>query len=277
MEEESPEWKKCGTEEVYCMFVCIACLSDKLHLSKYSRAGKKSPQMTHSESETPEGLLQKRKQRKAPEAMQGKHIWSKHPIVLSMLEDSSCTRAGRSRALFSLTICHDMRTNTVQSATYSYSSVLHSIPTLSSGNGTAKPGKPRGTGTTCREMQRGSTEVHPPSGEKGNWWWAGHERSSAFILLPELAGVILVAHLPAQLYILQTENSPLQPLKLETPAGQEQQEGRGEQKQIHSLLVEMILQGCDPSQKAERETSPEGHTPSKSRGEEGSVHPTEKW
>lgn len=29
----------------------------------------------------------------------------------------------------------------------------------------------------------------------------------------------------------------------------------GEQKQIHSLLVEMILQGCDPSQKAEQEST----------------------
>lgn len=31
--------------------------------------------------------------------------------------------------------------------------------------------------------------------------------------------------------------------------------GSGEQKQIHSLLVEMILQGCDPSQKAEQEST----------------------
>ncbi|XP_015139302.2 uncharacterized protein LOC421415 [Gallus gallus] len=84
-----------------------------------------------------------------------------------------------------------MRMNIVQQATYSYSSILHSIPALSSGSGTAKLGKPRGAGTSCREVQGGSTEVHPPS---------------AFILLPELAAVILVANLPVQLYILQPEN-----------------------------------------------------------------------
>lgn len=30
--EESLEWKKCGTAEVYCMFICIVCLRDKSHL-----------------------------------------------------------------------------------------------------------------------------------------------------------------------------------------------------------------------------------------------------
>ncbi|OXB54691.1 hypothetical protein ASZ78_003173 [Callipepla squamata] len=242
--------------------------------------------MTHSESETPEGLLQKRKQRKAPEAMQGKHIWSKHPIVLSIrLEDSSCTRAGRSRALFSLTICHDMRTNIVQPATHSYSSVLHSIPTLSSGNAQqSQEGQGPAAGRCSKGAQKfthlqitcpfldhenayfplernflkkkiNSTVEHEPmesfaqpeqngtgmavfSGRVHGRWRLGTKRPrfkdplispdgtsktemfsfflscSAFILLPELASVILVANLPAQLYILQTENSPLQPLKL---------------------------------------------------------------
>lgn len=104
---------------------------------------------------------------------------------------AQAARGQAGAALFSLTVCHDMRMNIVQPATYSYSSILHSIPALSSASGTAKPGKPRGAGTSCREVQGGSTEVRPPS---------------AFILLPELAAVILVANLPVQLYILQPEN-----------------------------------------------------------------------
>lgn len=91
---------------------------------------------------------------------------------------AQAARGQAGAALFSLTVCHDMRMNIVQQATYSYSSILHSIPALSSASGTAKPGKPRGAGTSCREVQGGSTEVRPPSGEKGNWWWEGHERSN---------------------------------------------------------------------------------------------------
>ncbi|POI36062.1 hypothetical protein CIB84_000186 [Bambusicola thoracicus] len=118
---------------------------------------KKSPWMTHLESETPEVLLQKRKQRKAPEAMQKKHIWSKQCFVLSMLEDSNCMRAGRSCSLLT---DHLPRHENEHRATIDLQLQLcpPQHPHLEQWQWHSKAGQ---TKTSFREMQGGSNGSSP--------------------------------------------------------------------------------------------------------------------